>query len=366
MDIQGIIKELKSIMDFDFEYREVIFNKYKSMLQLEINNNPYNVEASCLLAMIVCELREDIDNSLDILRQCYTRNETKFSDDAFSLWATNVSYFLIEECEEKQWKQAEDILKQAIKRNSKYANTYYALAKYYFLERDYEQAITLFHTADKISPNKIYKYCEANSLLASSQKEEGIILLKSIYSSNFYDEETDAKIALTLGRELAQKGDSEEAKKIAELLLKTEYLEFDIETDEMADFLYILGDYKACIDLYDRCNFFEDAKWLSKYFFSLKQLGKEDLAKNRLDNIIVKINEEISDIENSTDFLEEFEDYEDYQTYLISEKKRLKDIIDCYNEFFKKGRKPSASLYYDIIYKCYYINCPRHYEETSF
>lgn len=53
----------------------------------------------------------------------------------------------------------------------------------------------------------------------------------------------------------------------------------------------------------------------------------------------------------ASDFLDEFEDYEDYQTYLVSEKKRLKDIIDSYNELFKKGMKPSASL---------------HYEETSF
>lgn len=319
MEIHKILKRLQGDINLDFDKSAKIFKKYRDILKSEISLNPSNIDAYCLLAMINSELREDTE-TIEILEQCYAQNKSNFSVDGFSAWATDMAYFLLEECGESYKERAINLLIQAINVNSKYASTYYAYGKVCFEKKDYKKASKLFHKAFELSQKKSHKYCEAICLLAYSNQEEGIHLLKSMYSYPFEDEVIDAKIALTLGRELAISGNIEEAKKIAELLLKTDYREFDIEIDEMADFMYILGDYKTCIDLYDKCQFLEDASWLNRYFYALKQIGQANVAEKKLCEITEKIEKDIhEDKMNPTDW----DSYEEYQNYISYEMKRL-------------------------------------------
>lgn len=344
-------------MNFDFEERAVYFEKYRNIFKSEISENPSNIEAYCLMAMITYELREDIEKSIEILEEYYDQNQVDFSDEGFALWATNMAYFLLEEeCGEGSEERAVQLLSQAISRNSNYASTYYGYGKFHFEKKNFEKASKLFHKAFELSLIKSYKYCEAISLLANSNQKEGISRLKSIYSYPFEDEEIDARIALTLGRELAISGNIDDAKTMAEILLKTEYAEFDIEIDEMADFIYILGDFKTCVELYDKYLFAEDASWLNKYFYALKQIGQISIAEKKLQKIEKEIYEEIM---NPTDW----ESNEDFQRYISSENKRLQDIRECYKRVFIDNVKVIPDSYYDIYYECYYINCPRHYSK---
>lgn len=355
MDIHDIIKKLQSVMNLDFDERAISFQKYKDILKSEISKNPSNIEAFCLMAMITFELREDTEKSIDILEQCYAQNQSNFSDNGFALWATDMAYFLIEECGDNCEERAEQLLSKAISRNSNYARTYYAYGKFCLEKSNFEKASILFHIANELSPKKSYKYCEAVSLLACSRQTEGISILKSIYLYPFEDEEIDVRIALTLGRELAISGEIQVAKKIADILLKTEYKDFDIEIDEMADFLYILGDYKACVELYDKCRFYEDASWLNKYFFALKQIGQKSIAYKKLQDITQKIEEDIQETKmNPTDW----ESDEDYQFHISSETKRLTEIREGYNKVFIDSIKIRPDTFHYVIYECYY--CPRH------
>lgn len=358
MDINIIMKKLLSVMTLDFEERAVIFSEYKELLEQIIVSESKNIEAFCLLAMVLCELREDTDLSLKVLEECYDKNKGTFSDDGYALWATNVAYFLLEECEKEKEQRAIELLQNAVLHNSKFPNTYYAFGKYYFENKSFKKAAEWFHKAILNTEKRIYSYCEAISLLADSRFEEGIEILETLYVYPFENEEQDAKVALTLGRELALKGDLKRAEEIAYLLMNTSYQEFDIEIDEMADFLYILKDYKACVDLYDRCNFLEDASWLNKYFYSMKQLGKFEEALGKLHDITEEIK---SDVLEEQSNLSNFEDREDLEYYILSEKKRLDEIWKCYNEIFHEGVVPKSDNYYHIFYECYYINCPRHY-----
>lgn len=360
MKLQKIIKKLQGVMNLDFDQSAPYFEKYKDVLKSEITANPSNIEAYCLMAMIICELREDTEKSIKILEQCYAQNKSNFSDEGFSLWATDMAYFLLEEYGNNSQERAIQLLSQAISCNSNYASTYYAYGKVCFAKKDFKEASKLFHKVFELSPKKSYKYCEAVSLMACSRHNEGIVLLKSIYSYPFEDEEIDVRTALTLGRELAISGSVAEAKKIAEILLKTDYREFDIEIDETADFLYILADYKTCIELYNKYQFFEDASWLNKYFYALKQIGQTSIAEKRLQEITEKIEKAIYEEKiNSADW----ESYEDYECYISSEIKRLKDIRDGYNKVFIQLTDILPDTNYDIFYECYYINCPRHYPE---
>lgn len=347
-------------MNLDFDERAIFFKKYRDILKSEIAANSSNVEACCLMAMINCELRENTEKSIETLDKCYEQNQSNFSDEDFALWATDMAYFLLEECGESSEERAVQLLSQAINRNSNYASTYYAYGKVCFAKKDFKKASKLFHKAFELFPKKSYKYCEAISLLAYSNQNEGITLLKSIYSYPFEDEEIDVRIALTLGRELAISGNVDEAKKIAEILLKTDYREFDIEIDEMADFMYILGYYKTCVELYDKYQFYEDASWLNKYFYALKQIGQASIAEKRLKEIIEKIEKDIDEEKmNPTDW----ESYEDYEYYISSETKRLKDIREGYKKVFMGLINIFPDVYYDIFYECYYIHCPRHYSK---
>jgi tetratricopeptide (TPR) repeat protein len=360
MELHEIIKRLKGVMNVDFNERAIFFEKYRDILKSEISVNPSNIEAYCLMAMIVCELREDTEKSVEILEQCYFHNQSNFSDEGFSLWATDMAYFLLEECGEHSEERAVQLLSQAVNLKSNYSSTYYAYGKVCFAKKDFKKASKLFHKAFELCQKKSYKYCEAISLLAYSNQNEGITLLKSIYTYPFEDEEIDVRIALTLGRQLAISGNVAEAKKIAEILLKEDYSEFDIEIDEMTDLMYTLGDYKTCVELYDKYKFFEEASWLNKYFFALKQIGQTSIAKKKLEEIAETIEKDIQEEKmNPTGW----ESYEEYEHYISSESRRLKDIREGYNKVFIYSIDISPDIYYDIIYECYYINCPRHYPE---
>lgn len=358
MKLHEMVKKLQGVMNLDFDERAILFEKYRDILKSEISTNPSNIEAFCLMAMITCELREDIEKSIEILEQCYLQNQSNFSDEGFALWATDMAYFLLEEYGESSEERAVQLLSQAINRNSNYANTYYAYGKVCFRRKDFKKASKLFHKASELSAKKSYKYCEAVSLLAHSNQNEGITLLKSIYSYPFENEEVDVNTALTLGRELAISGNLVEAKKIAQILLKTDYKEFDIEIDEMADFIFILRDYKTCVELYDKYQFFEDTSWLKKYFYSLKRIGQTSIAENKLKEITEKIEKDISEEEINPN---DWESYEDYEYYIRSETKRLKDIREEYDKVFIHSVDILPDVYYDIIHECYYIFCPRHY-----
>lgn len=360
MKIHKILKKLQSIMNLGFDERAIYFKKYRDILNSEISVNPSNIEAFCLIAMITCELREDTEKSIEILEQCYAQNQSNFSDECFSLWATDMAYFLLEECGESSKERAVQLLTQAINRNSNYASTYYAYGKVCFEKKEFKEASTLFHKAFELSPKKSYKYCEAVSLLACSNQNVGIALLKSIYSYPFEDEEIDVRIALTLGRELAISANVDDAKNIAEILLKTDYREFDIEIDEMADYIYMLGEYKTCVELYNKYQFLEDASWLNKYFYALKQIEQPSIAEKKLQEITEKIEKDINEEKmNRADW----ESLEDYEYYISSETKRLRDIREGYNKVFVNSVDILPDVYYDIFYECYYINCPRHYQE---
>lgn len=362
MKLQKIIDKLQGVMNLDFDKRAQYFEKYRDILESEITANPTNIEAYCLAAMITCELREETERSIKILEQCYAKNQSNFSDEGFSLWATYMAYFLLEECGENGEERAIQLLSQAISLNSKYASTYYAYGKVCFAKKDFKEASKLFHKASELSSKKSYKYCEAVSLMAYSEHNEGIAILKSIYSYPFEDEEIDVRIALTLGRELAISGNVAEAKKIAEILLKTDYKKFDMEIDEMADFMYILGDYKTCIELYNKYQFFEDSNWLNKYFYALKQIGQTNIAEKALQEITEKIEKTIYE---ETMNIGDWDSYEDYEYYISSETKRLKDIMDGYNKVFIHSIDILPDVYNDIFYECYYINCPRHIPSPS-
>ncbi|ARC83412.1 tetratricopeptide repeat family protein [Clostridium argentinense CDC 2741] len=355
MNITKMVKELQSVMNLEFDERAKAFHECKEKLEIEVNNNPSNIQAFSLMAMINLELRNDTKISIDILEDCYNKNKNNMSKDRYSLWATNMAYLLSEEYEEVD--KSVEVLTKAIECKSKYDNTYYALGKLFFKRKNYKEAIILFNKAFKISPHKIYKYNEAVSLIASDDKEEGILELKSIYTYPYEDEEINGRIALLLGRELALNGELEEGKKIIQLLLESSYESLEVGASELAECMYILGDYHKCIELYDEDNLYKDESWIGQYFYALKESYGIDASEKKMNEIEEEIVKNI--YEEETNYAE-WDSEEDCKEYVDGEKVRLNSIKECYRQVVN-GIKPFVEIDYDIFYQCYYINCPRHY-----
>ena len=355
MNISKMVKELQSVMNLEFDERAKAFHECKEKLEIEVNKNSFNVQAFSLMAMINLELRNDTKISIDILEDCYNKNKNNMSKDEYCFWATNMAYLLSEEYEEVD--KSIELLTKAIEYESKYDNTYYALGKLFFNKKNYKEAITLFNKAFEISPHKVYKYNEAVSLIASDDKEEGIIQLKSIYTYPYKDEEIDGRIALLLGRELALNGELEEGKKIIQLLLESSYESLEVGANELAECMYILGDYHKCIELYDEDKLYEDESWIGQYFYALKESYSIDASEKKMNKIEKEIEQNI--YEEETNYAD-WDSEEECKEYIDGEKVRLNKIKECYRQIVK-GIKPFVGIDYDIFYKCYYINCPRHY-----
>ncbi len=351
MNIEIIRKEIRDKLKTVYGHDEIyaVCEPYKIILESEINLNPKNIEAYYLLAIVLCEMN-DVKLSINILEKCYEENKGTFSDDEYAMWATCHAYFIFDDYgytenkgEHKVVMNAVKHLKEATKRKSNFHQTYYALGGYYFANELFDKASGLFHTAYSISKNRRHLYSEAISLLASSKKSEGIKILKSLYRDSFIDEELDFQIAFILGRELALMGEINEASKIANILLNKKYdkytskynFSYNIvsQPDEIADFLYILGDFNYVSKFYeDNSPCAEDISWLGQYFYSLKMLEKYEEAYLKLNNFIEEVESKI----------------------------RKWEIKKCYTDVFENNMKPSIEPYHNIVCECYYIGCPRH------
>ena len=371
MNIDSIREEIGEKLKTASDHIDIynISEPYKNILETYINSNPKNISAYCLLAMVMEQM--NCDEITATLEKCYEENKDTFSDDEYAMWATCSAYFIFDNygyVESKDNYKAYKFLEEAVKRKSSFYQTYYALGWYYFENKLFEKASEMFQTAYSISKNKKYLYCQASSLLKSPKHTEGLKILESIYTKDFGDDELELnfKIALSLGFTLALMDETDRASEIAKILLNTDTDEFyGLDADwPLTDFLYILGNFEYVINYYDENSYSEDPSWREQYFYCLKMLGKEKEATLKLESIIKEYEESIHEEENNTSYGTEDADWETDKNrieYIVETKEMLETIKKCYNNVFKHNIKATREPYYDIVYECYYIGCPRHY-----
>lgn len=354
MDIDSVLSEMRNLIPIGFEKYAPRFRKYERLLQKEVKDNPNNIRAVCMLAMVKFELRKRTSTSLKYLESSYNRLKDSVSDFDFCLLATNTAYFYIEECADKE-KFAIELLKAAIKRNSPFAQTYYALALEYYKENQFEYALPLFQKAAEISSFFRYYYNYAICLNKCNQIEQSIKILK-VLSCDFDTHEYKAKAYYSLGVLYASLGEIKKVREIATQLLNTAYSDFDIEHDMLADLMFSVGEFQLCLDLYDKEKLWESADWLSIYFYIQKKTNRANDAFKKLSDVIDKISMEIMHCT-----LDDFDgNKKEFYEYINSEKERIESIKTAYNNIFHDNIKPVATLHTRLIYGCYYIDCPRH------
>lgn len=354
MDIQIIIKDLREVMNFEFEQRALIFKKYERILQSEIKTNKNNINALSLLAMIKFELRKSTSTSIKCLEKAYREQIESLNDEEFSLLVTNMAYFYIQEYTDKE-EIAKKLLKTSIEHNSPYAETYYSMAMIYCKTSEFEKALPLFIKAYEIKPLFRYKYNYAICLYESGEISKSIEILKEL-STEFETHEYKAKAYYSLGVMHAMAGEIEEATNIAFDLLKIDYQSLDIDEDLLADLMYLVDEFRYVIKLYDNINMWETADWLGMYFYSLKSLNHLDKALEKLNDVTINLRNQIYECK-----IEDFDgNKKEWQEYVDSEQVRLDSIKSVYYDVFKNNIKPKCNAKTFLLYGCYYIDCPRH------
>ena len=371
MNIDDLRDEISEKLETAGDHNEIhkVYEPYKKLLEEEIKYKPRNIEAFCLLAMVVEGMLSDVE-PIDILDKCYEANHDVFSDNEYCMWATNMAYFIIdyygcvEHDDNKKRKSALTILEEAVRRKSVFHQTYYALGQYYFENKLFDKASEVFHTAYVISNDRRYLYCEAISLLKASKLNEGVKILESLSVFPLIDEELDFSIVLAQGYTLALMGEREKASEIADILADEKYENFDGADWMFTDFMFTLGRYEYVVNYYDNNEYAEDVSWRSEYFYSLKMLGKDKEALLILEKLVKEYEEEIATAEKEISFGSGDDDYEtadDKDEDIVELKEELIAMKKCYNDVFVNNIKPIKEPYYDITYECYYIGCPKHH-----
>lgn len=355
MNMEKIMIGLKEALEQDYEEYKPTLEKYQRVLLESIENNSSNVQAYSLLAIIALELREDIVVSFEYLEECYIKNKGRFTGDEFSLWATNKAYFYLEESfGDDSFNNAKDLLMEAVRRKSRYSNTYYALGNLLFLEENYEEAFKMFNMAYELGNNKIDRFCEAICYIKLGEPSKSINILNGIYKLPYCNSH-DTTIAYELSQQLAFMGNINEAKVIIKSLI-----EADLSELEIANLMFLTGDIIKCKKIMEIVykEYSYDSEWLSLYFYSLKQTGEREYAEIKLDGIIKELEQRIIDGKNDSIG---WNDEQELDEYVISTSKDIIDIKKCYEEIFENDEKPKINPDYNLIERCYYINCPRHF-----
>lgn len=342
---------MNQAIKLEFEERKLIFEKYKAIIEEHILSNPNDVEAVSLVAMILLELRFDKESAFAYLENCYSRFAHQLLDDDFSLLVTNMAYFYFEEycnCD-----KAIEMLHCAIDRNSKYVNTYYALGLALYSKKEYDDASKQFEKAYKLTNDKRYLHCQAVCAFYMDNMKRGIELLRGVTID--YSSEYDIRTGLMLANFLALDGKTILAKKIAKHMLEID--SENMNYFEVADIMFLIGEYSACAELYEKEKLYEDSSWLGIYFYALQQSGQSEKAYKKISQLRNDINKEVN-TEQTTP--QDWNDEEELNEYINQQKERLLKIEKCFYTVFELKEKPLYDYHPDILYWCYYINCPRH------
>ncbi len=358
ISVDEIIVELRKVMGSDFETRSSVFSKYENILEEKLKLKPDDVKVISVLAMLNEELRKSSFDGFKRLKNCYENYKDTLDDDSFSMLVTNLAYFLIEEIE-FDFKKAETLLLEAINRNSKYVETYYALGRLYFEKDEYIKASQMFKIAFDISGNNKYKYSEAVCFMKNGEFQKAVDELRLVYCEDLIDDNSVVETAKYLSYALVELGEFEESKTILSKLMKFESKVVEIHEIDLINLLFMNGNYEECVRMYDDVQFAISASWLYDYFYALRQLGKSNVAEEKFKEIILKME---TDLEFKRGNLVDWDSQEELDEYIKSELEEIADIKKCYDDVFRKNVVVTAKPQYYIVYDCYYINCPRHYQ----
>lgn len=357
VNIENFIKEIRSNITKDRPYDEykTLFFRYIKFLENILSNNPRNIKAICQLAIAYMEAREPAEKSVKLMENALINYKGKLMKEESTELLNNLAFFYEKElCDAHS---AKELLANAVKTNTKFANSYGALGMIYLAESKIEMAMKLFRKAISMSDDIKYKNNYAVALYNAGQIEKAAEVFSSI-SNEWKDNAVSAKAYYSLGMVKSLIGDTAIGIEIADNL--SSILDSDIAIDayKIADLYFDCQEYKKCIELYDYEKLYPSLDWLNVYFYSLYTLELKEKLNEFFMNVIYQKEEEITD-ELKDDYDENWTK-DDSREYIESLSKDIIDITSLYNSILYKECKPKINFKPELIYSCYLIDCPRH------
>lgn len=341
-----------------------VFEKYREPLLAEIKENPKNIRAVCLLAMVCYELREDTEDVLRHLKHAYKAYKDELSDDDYAMLVTDIAYFYNKEL----WYRGKTIcnlLKNAVRRSPSFPETYYALAMLLYDNGEYVEALPQFKRACDLSGKFRYHYNYADCLFRCGYADEAIEILQKL-SEDWSNDWQSTNAYFLLGYIYANQNRIKEAEIVALDIFAADYDELGIDENNLAGLMFLIGDYGKCAAFFENDSLAFQAWWLGRYFYCLKQLHHEGKAKSVLLEAIEYIEDDISDKKNEADEW----DPKQLKEYIIKANQEKDEIQTAYDDVFARNLKPDGKFVVRLVDEysydgCYYIECPRHYRKGT-
>jgi tetratricopeptide (TPR) repeat protein len=354
MNIDTYISEIREILDKEYEEYRPQLEMYLKLLLSERRINPINIRLSSLIAIVSLELRRSTKTTLKYLEGVYHNYHAIISKCDFTMLTTNLAFIYMHECANKEH-AAVDLLKQSIDAGSTFAETYFGLALIYFKNLNYIEALPIFKKACEYSDQFRYRYNYAVNLYQCGFICKAIEYLKDL-SKDWKCNSNSAHAYFLLCNIYAIQNDMEAVKKIVSDFLSMGHSFDDIEDIDFANLLFFICEYEKSAFLYENSNYVESAEWLGQYFYCLMVMQQMQKAKEKLDEVINNIKEDISEKQNDPLEWKKTE----LKNYVNFKYKKLSEILKCYDDVFIHSQKPEFHFKPVLIEGCYYIDCPRH------
>lgn len=257
-------------------------------------------------------------------------------------------------------------LEEAFKIPSRYPNAYNALGLTYTNEGKTKEALELFEKAMELDDHIDYQYNYAASLYYNGQTEEALKIFSRI-SKTWRDDETAEKAYYACGVIRSLAGDFESGIKVAdEMRLSIASLQLlmvidlpDIYGADLSDIYYVCGQYQRCVEMFEQDNMYPMAELYSRYVFAYNAINEKEQVLALCDKIIKEKDEALE--EAIQDEIDEEWTQEDREFQIHTFKEEKKDLLVLFDRVMNKGYKPEIKFKPVLVYGCYLIGCPRHW-----
>ncbi len=342
------IKEFQQIASIK-EYDEILplIQKMESYLIEVLKEKEDCLDYILILASVQMELRKTEENSIKLIETFLEKYETTLTKKEKSRAYTDLAFYYRESfADEKEI----DILKKAESFESEYPNTFFALANYFYENRDYQKAEYYLEKILEKNSDFKYMYSYASLLFCNKKYKEAKKIFQTLEKENFRSIKSNFAIIFCD----IKLGSKKQALEILEKLISYENIKDDYDF-ELASAYYNLEAYDKCISVYKKNLDDFVLTYLEEYFYSLYAENKIEELENLVEKELISMKSFLKECE------EDLEESEEERQESISYHKEEIEKFEAMIENIKKGNKPSVDLIiHPMIHGCYLIDCIRH------
>lgn len=350
--IKNIKKHIADGKAYD-EYQHLFF-EYIDYLKGVLADNPRDVFSLCQLAIAYMEAREPDELSTQLMENALEEFKDELTFEEQHMLLINLAFFYDEENLFSD--KPKPLLEEAVMIPSEYPQGYHALGTIYTNKGKYKKAIALFSQAMELDDDIKYRYNYATALYYDGQTEKALNEYSRI-CKDWRDDEAAEKAYYAYGVIKSLMGDVECGIKVAD------DMQSSLDSVEIfmgaSDIYYVCGQYQCCVETFEQDRIYPMAKPYCRYIYAYNAIHSKQQVLALRDQIINEKDETIED--TLQEEVEEAWTQEDKDEYIQDLEKEKNDLIELFAQVMNEGYKPKMDFKPYLVYGCYLIGCPRHW-----